>query len=203
MRAADYWDDALTIDAYLSQMTQRREQFDAGIAGAEITPDLRRVFGGRSLRFLILTEDYCGDSAQFIPPVMRLARELENVDARIVLRDSRRELAAGYLRKDGYQPIPVFIILDEDGNELGTLLERPARMYPEMAAETRRYALENAHLEGVTRTYAQMPPETRAAVLANMDRYRDVHRERYIAWLWEDLAAIVAEAGARQAAAAD
>lgn len=194
MRVADYWNHALSIEAYLEQMTQRREQFDNGIAQTIITPELRQAFGGRPLRFLILTEDYCGDSAQFIPPVMRLTQELDNVEVRILLRNNHRELAANYLRKDGYQPIPVFILLDAEGNELGALIERPARMYDDMAAETRRFAQENAHLEGINRNYKQMPQETLAAVMANMEAFRAAHSERYLAMLWEDLAAIVASA---------
>lgn len=194
MRAADYWDDAMEIDTYLARMTQRREQYESGIANAELPAEVRETFGGRPLRFLILTEDYCGDSAQFIPLVMRLARELDNVDVRLLLRNSHRDLAANYLRRDGYQPIPVLILLDEHGEELGALIERPLRMYDEMAAETRRFAQQNQHLEGVNRNYQQMPPETLAAVVANMDAYRAGRIGTYLDWLWEDLTAIAAMA---------
>ncbi len=190
MRAADYWDGALTVEEYLAQMTQRRGQFDERIAATEITPAWRAAFGRTPLRFLVLTEDYCGDSAQFIPPLIRLSRELGTVEIRILLRNSHQDLAAGYLRKDGYQPIPVIIVLDAEGNELGAIIERPLRMYDEMAAETRRFAHDNPQLEGVNRTYQQMPPETRAAVIENMERYRDSRSATYIEWLFEDLAAI-------------
>ena len=59
--------------------------------------------------------------------------------------------AAGYVRKDGYQAIPVLIVLDGAGEELGHLVERPARVNEELSAETRRFARENAHLDGVSR----------------------------------------------------
>src|SRR5688572_26515268 len=118
MRAADFWDQALDVDAYLDQMTQRREQYDSGIAAAIIPVSVRAAFSGAPLRFLVLTEDYCGDSAQFVPPVVRLSQELDSVEVRFLLRNQHRDLAAGYLRKDGYQPIPVLILLDQDGSEL-------------------------------------------------------------------------------------
>lgn len=191
-RAADYWDAALTVEQYLEQMTQRRDEYERGIATAHVPAEARQAFSGRPLRVLVLTEDYCGDSAQFIPPVVRLTQELENVDIRFLLRNSHRELAGNYLRKDGYQPIPVLIVLDEDGDELGALIERPQRMYDEMAAETRRFALEHPELEGVNRNYQQMPPETLAAVVANIETFRAARAERYLGWLWEDLSAIVA-----------
>ena len=189
-RAGDYWDEALSVRAYLDQMTQNREIFERRIEATELTDAERDAFRGAPLRFLVLTEDFCGDSAQFIPPVIKLASELPNVEVRLLLRDRYRELAAGYVRKDGYQAIPVLIVLDGAGEELGHLVERPARVNEELSAETRRFARENAHLDGVSRTYDRMPAETRAAIRANANHYRDAQQGRWSRWLLEDLAGI-------------
>lgn len=192
MRAAEYWEQAMDAHVYLARMTQRREEYQRGIAEAVIPDAARAAFAGRPLRVLVLTEDFCIDSAQFVPPLLRLAQELDTLEVRFLLRNEHRDLAAQYLRWDGYQPIPVLIFLDADGEEIGALIERPRRMYDEMAAETRRFARENPHLEGVNRTYQQMPPETRAAVSANMEAFRTANAARYIGWLWEDLVALLA-----------
>ncbi|HEX5167335.1 MAG TPA: thioredoxin family protein [Thermomicrobiales bacterium] len=191
--AADYWDEAMDAGAYIQQMTQNRELFERRIAATTIGASERAAFSGRPLRVLALTEDFCGDSAQFIPPVIRLAQELDNVEIRLLLRDRYRELASGYVRKDGYQAIPVLILLAEDGEELGYLVERPARANDALASETRRFARENPQLEGVQRTYANMPEETKAAVRANSNRFRDGQQAEWTGWLFEDLAAIVAQ----------
>jgi hypothetical protein len=191
---AGYWDAAMTAGEYIAQMTQNRELFERRIASTEITDAERDAFATTPLRFLILTEDFCGDSAQFIPPVIRLAQELDNVDVRLLLRDQHRELASGYVRKDGYQAIPVLIALDDDGAELGYLVERPARVNDALAAETRRFASENSHLEGINRTYDKMADETRAAVRANASAFRDSRQAEWTRWLFEDLAVIVASA---------
>jgi hypothetical protein len=189
--AADYWDEAMGAETYIQQMTQNRDLFERRIAETTVGPAERAAFGGRPLRVLALTEDFCGDSAQFIPPVIRLAQELANVEIRILLRDRHRDLASGYVRKDGYQAIPVLILLAEDGEELGYLVERPARVNDALAAETRRFARENPQLEGAQRTYDKMPPETKAAVRANSERFRDRNQAEWAGWLFEDLAAIV------------
>jgi hypothetical protein len=161
------------------------------------------MLGVEPLRILILTEDYCGDSAQFIPAVGKLARELDNIDVRVLLRNEHRELAAGYVRKDGYQAIPVFIMLDADGRELGYLIERPQRVYDELAAETRRFAQMHPELEGANRAYANMPPETKAAVLANSNRFRDTQQARWTRFLFDELAELVERGRRREAHAAD
>lgn len=193
MRAADYWERAMEVPAYVGRMTQNRELFARRIEETTIDAETRATFGGQPLRFLVLTEDFCGDSAQFIPPVARLARELDNVDVRILLRSDAQELADDYRRKDGYQAIPVFIALDPDGDEIGFLIERPQRVYDALAAETRRFAQDNPQLEGINRTYDRMPDETRQAVRANADRYRDGQQEIWTRWLFEELAALVAQ----------
>ncbi|MGH9172907.1 MAG: thioredoxin family protein [Vicinamibacterales bacterium] len=194
MRAGDYWENALSVQAYLDQMTQNRDLFERRIETTQITAAEREAFRGDLLRFLVLTEDFCGDSAQFIPPVIRLARELPNIEVRLLLRDQHRELGSRYVRKDGYQAIPVLIVLNAAGEELGYLVERPARVNAELAAETRRFAKENARLDGVSRTYDKMAPETRAAVRANANRFRDAQQARWSHWLLEDLADIAGRA---------
>jgi len=200
--AANYWDSAMDAETYLKQMTQRREQFDQRIAATVIGEAEEEAFFGRPLRILALTEDFCGDSAQFIPPVIRLSQELDSVEVRLLLRDAHRDLAAGYVRKDGYQAIPVLILLAENGNEIGYLVERPARVNEALAAETRRFARENSHLDGVNRTYDKMAPETRTAVRENAERFRDANQQEWTRWLFEDLAVIVAQSEVANAAVA-
>ena len=201
-KAADYWDAAMDPGAYLKQMTQKRELFERRIATTAFTDAEREAFQGRPLRILALTEDFCGDSAQFIPPLIRLAEELDNVEIRLLLRDQHREFVSGYVREDGYQAIPVLILLSENGDEIGYLVERPARVNDALATETRRFASENPHLEGVNRTYDKMAPETRLAVRDNSDRFRDGRQDEWTRWLLEDLSAIVAQPANPQAAVA-
>jgi hypothetical protein len=193
MPAADFWDEAMPYDTYLGQMRDKRDQHVARLQATAITAGERAAFAGEPLRFLVLTEDYCGDSAQFIPPVAKLAEELDNVELRILLRNEHRELADAYRRWDGYQAIPVFIILDQHGHELGFLSERPRRLYDVLAAETRRFAQAHPELDGINRTYANMPEATRAEVLANADRFRAEHDAEWTRVLFEDFAALVGE----------
>lgn len=191
--AADLWQNAMTPEAYVARMTQRREQFERVIDTTEITDTERAAFGGEPLRVLALTEDFCGDSAQFIPPVIRLGRELGTLEVRLLLRDEYRDFASRYLRRDGYQAIPVLILIDADGQEIGHLIERPERVTDELASETRRFVNENPQLEGGNRAYDRMPPETKARVRANSDHFRVAHQARWTRWLFEDLACILAE----------
>lgn len=200
MRAADVWDRAMTFDEYVAQMTQNRERYQENFEATEITQQDRERFGGQPLRFLVLTEDFCGDSAQFVPPLGKLAHELDNVDIRVLLRDQHHELAENYRRADGYQAIPVIIMLDEDGNELGYLVERPNRVNEQMAAETRRFAQENSHLDGIRRNYDRMPEETRQIVKQHNLTWRWTQQAEWTRILFEDLGEMLDQARVKRAA---
>jgi hypothetical protein len=202
VRAADYWERAMAPEHYIAQMSENRELFAERVAATSFSPGELDMFAGQPLRILAITEDYCGDSAQFIPPLIRLASDLDTVEIRILLRPACRALADQYRRKDGYQAIPVLILMDEQGRELGYLIERPERTYAELAAETRRFAASHPELEGVSRAYANMPPATKEAVRANADRFRATQQAGWTRWLLEDLAAIIASGRARSGATA-
>lgn len=189
---AERWDQAMSYDQYVGQMTVRQDEYRRNFDATRILDRDRAHFGGTPLRVLILTEDWCSDSAQFVPPVARLADELNNFEIRFLLRNEHEDLADGYRDQTGRQPIPVVIIMDANGNELGALLERPAEVTARMAAETRRFAQENDQLDGIRRTYANMPPETREAVSANIRAWRSARQEEFTRILLDELALVVA-----------
>lgn len=178
----------MEVDEYVGTMAQNRETFRERIETTELTDEQRRLFAGDPVRILVLTEDFCGDSAQLIPPVARLARESDDVELRVLRRDEHRELAARYRRKDGYQAIPVFIVIGPDGDERGFVIERPQVAYAEMAAETRCFAADHPELDGVNRTYDRMPETTKSAVRANIERFRLTRTTQWVAALFDELA---------------
>lgn len=197
--AADVWDEALPPDQYVARMTQNQEVFSKRIAETQLTDDDRQIFSSKPLRLLLLTEDFRGDSAQFLPPLVRVSEQIPTVEVRFLLRDAYQDVAATYVRKDGYQAIPVVIVLDEDGTELGHLVERPLRVYDALAAETRNYVMDHPELEGANRTYANMPPETRQALLANSLVVRERNQQEWARWMLEDVIEIVAGDAAQPA----
>jgi hypothetical protein len=189
-------------EEYIEQMTLNQELFAGRVEDTVISDAEREAFAGEGgeLFLLAITEDFCGDSAQFLPPLIRLAREVEGVEVRFLLRDGHRELAEHYRRRDGYQAIPVIIALDADGNERGFLIERPQRVYDAMAQETIRFARENPELDGVNRSYDRMPDKTKQAVRQNIEAFRGARQREWTRWLFEDLARLVSAPSAASTA---
>lgn len=67
--------------------------------------------------WLVISEPWCGDAAQTLPFINKIAQLSENIDLKIILRDDNLELMNAYLT-NGSQSIPIVIMVDEDMNVL-------------------------------------------------------------------------------------
>ena len=67
--------------------------------------------------WIVLTESWCGDAAQSIPVINKLAELNENIDFRIALRDENEALMNEFLTNGG-KSIPKLIIIDPETNEV-------------------------------------------------------------------------------------
>lgn len=88
--------------------------------------------------WLIVTEGWCGDAAQNIPIIEKIAAENEGIETRYVLRDENLDLMDEFLT-DGARSIPKLIALDAGSFEvIGTWGARPRpaqNLFYEMKAQ--------------------------------------------------------------------
>jgi hypothetical protein len=75
--------------------------------------------------WLILTEPWCGDSAQCLPCLEILAAANPHLTVRFLLRDVNPDTMDQYLT-GGKRSIPILVALDDDGSELYRWGPRPA-----------------------------------------------------------------------------
>jgi thiol-disulfide isomerase/thioredoxin len=168
------FEQGLTVDQFVERMETNKERFVENIQLNTLSFDDRQFFNDHPVSIVAFGEDWCPDVIQFLAVVAKIAEEVPAVTLRVFERDTddNLELMRPYFKEGKYQSIPVFVVYDQDWNELGWFSERPAEVYKIMAAETLRFAKENPHLEGVNRTYENMPEETRTAVRANSANFR-------------------------------
>ena len=74
--------------------------------------------------WLVLTEGWCGDAAQNLPILDKIASDTANIDLKIVLRDENLDLMDLFLTNGG-RSIPKLIVLDKDNNVLDFWGPRP------------------------------------------------------------------------------
>lgn len=74
--------------------------------------------------WIVLVEAWCGDVAQNLPVLVKMAEQNTNIALRIIYRDENPEVMERYLT-NGSRSIPKLIILDENLSELATWGPRP------------------------------------------------------------------------------
>lgn len=109
----------------------------------------------RAMIWLIITEGWCGDAAQNIPTIEKIAAQSANISTRYVLRDENLELIDTHLT-DNARSIPKLIALDaETLAEIGTWGPRP-RAAMDYFHELRSGGMEKPQMmENLQRWYLQ------------------------------------------------
>lgn len=74
--------------------------------------------------WMVLTEPWCGDSAQNLPYILKIAGCNPLIDVRILLRDQNPDIIDAYLT-DGTRGIPRLVAFDLQGRELFRWGPRP------------------------------------------------------------------------------
>ncbi len=100
---------------YTKMNVQRMNRVDkTTVLGEELLVTLQKIEG--KYRFLVITEGWCGDAAQIVPVINKIASAAPTkFDLKLVLRDKNLLLIDAHLTNGG-RAIPVLLILDEAGN---------------------------------------------------------------------------------------
>lgn len=75
--------------------------------------------------WMVLTEPWCGDSAQCLPYLAAMAARNPRIELRILPRDENTDIMDLYLTNGG-RAIPRLVVFDAEGEELWTWGPRPA-----------------------------------------------------------------------------
>lgn len=113
--------EALTNYSLLND--KRMKRLDKTIKLSEETINVIQSLE-ESQTWLVLTEGWCGDAAQNLPVINKIAAENKNINLQLVLRDENEELMNLFLTNGG-KAIPKLIALDNENNVIDTWGPRP------------------------------------------------------------------------------
>jgi hypothetical protein len=123
----------------------------------EIIPELQEKISEISApqTWLVLTEGWCGDAAQIVPVLNKIAELNSNIQLKFLLRDEHLELMNKYLTNGKSQSIPKLVVLDEHNNELFNWGPRPQALQ-ELFYHMKANALNNDSIkEEIHKWYAK------------------------------------------------
>jgi hypothetical protein len=129
-------DVALARAQHMALNLQRTRRIGKSYAPGEA---MRAVLAGLTLPqlWLVITEPWCGDSAQLLPCIAKLAALNPLIDLRILRRDENPDIMDQHLT-GGKRSIPRLIAFDPRGNELFEWGPRPVAAAELFAAERAR-----------------------------------------------------------------
>lgn len=146
-------------------------EWAAGNAGADLS-----AFAAldEPVNVLVLSEDWCPDCTDNLPILNHIAEQTGNVNLRIFSRDENKDLADQFLYNGEYSKVPTIILLDQDLNVLGHVIERPDSV-TELRLEKRKELLAaRPELGSIDTSPRDLAPEVlEARILAETEVKRD------------------------------
>ncbi len=117
--------DSEKIIEYTRMNVQRMNRLEKQV---ELSDSLKEALDSieKDWIWLVLTEGWCGDAAQNLPAIHKMAEASPHIELKLILRDENLEIMDQYLTNGG-RSIPKLICLDaETLDEIGTWGPRPA-----------------------------------------------------------------------------
>src|SRR6266542_3317995 len=119
----------VTFAQFLDEVRARRDEWRAHYNDATVTHDL--ITRMRALpekrRLLIVTEDWCSDSANTVPYIARLVDGApERLEMRVTNSQLGKPVMEAHRTPDGRTATPTVVVLGADGRVIGTWTERPS-----------------------------------------------------------------------------
>lgn len=152
----------------------RMNRLDKTLKITEDTYD-RTVRFHERVTWLLITESWCGDSANVIPVINKIADLNSNIELKIVFRDENEDLMNMFLT-NGNRAVPKMIMIDDEtGNVIDTYGPRPSKaakivfdykakygkITPEFKEELQRWYLQDHGkniIEDLTKILCQVEP---------------------------------------------
>lgn len=107
-------------------LNQRRmKRLDKTLKINEDSADKIKGYDQKTVTWLVLTESWCGDAAQTLPMINKVASLNDNISLKIILRDENLDIMNRFLNH-GTMSIPQLIMVDSTSGEvLGEWGSRP------------------------------------------------------------------------------
>ena len=123
-----YWEQGVSFETFLPTAEDNVDLWTRTYERAAVPEDLvERVEAvPGDWRLLVISEDWCGDASNTIPPLARFAEAAGNLSLRLIERDTNLDLMDEHLTQETKRAIPVVIVLDGEGAERGWWGPRPA-----------------------------------------------------------------------------
>lgn len=133
-----YWPVSTSFESFLERVQEKPELWRSYANRASLHPaeNARATDMSAKRRIIVLAEDWCGDAIRSLPTIVALGKASPDIEVRVLNSDDYPDALSGRLTK-GARAIPIAVVFDSDGNELGSWGPRPAPLQAELREKIR------------------------------------------------------------------
>lgn len=115
------------VDVMLNYTALNDSRMDRLDKTLKLSPETKKTTEQlkNSFSFLVISEGWCGDAAQILPVLNKIAESSNKIDLKIVFRDENEELMNNFLT-NGSKSIPKIIIVDSNNRVISSWGPRPS-----------------------------------------------------------------------------
>ena len=118
---------------YTEMNVQRMHRLDKTAKPTDKTNEILRGIK-KPMTWLVISEAWCGDAAQIVPVLEKMAIQNSLIKHRLLFRDEHLEIMDAFLT-EGSRSIPKVILLDDQGSVLGDWGPRPSALHTIIMAQ--------------------------------------------------------------------
>ncbi|MCH7736029.1 MAG: thioredoxin family protein [Chloroflexi bacterium] len=126
----------MTTQQYIDQIKVNKDPFVAIYETVQIPADSLSLFDGLSepLNLAVFTADWCGDAMSTTPVILKLADSTPNISVQVFNRDDELELSNSLLPENRAGTVPIFVVMDQDMNQVARFIETANTLVPDIDA---------------------------------------------------------------------
>ena len=126
----------MTTQQYIDQIKVNKDPFVAIYEAVQVPADSLSLFNGLSepLKLAVFTADWCGDAMSTTPVILKLADSTPNLSVQVFNRDDELELSNSLLPEHRAGTVPIFVVMDQDMNQVVRFIETANSLVPDIDA---------------------------------------------------------------------
>ena len=130
------FESGMSTGEYIDQIKVNKEPFVEIYGGVKLPEEATSWADGLSnaINLAVFTADWCGDAVSTTPVILRLADSSEKVNLQVFNRDDDVPLADTFLPEHRAGTVPIFVVLDDDMNEVARFIETANGLVPQIDA---------------------------------------------------------------------
>lgn len=132
----EQFQSGMNSQQYIDQIKVNKDPFVEIYNGVDIPSDASGWLNGlgNPINLAVFTADWCGDAVSTTPVILRFADSSDRVNLQVFNRDDDVSLADTFLPEHRAGTVPIFVVLDDEMNEVARFIETANGLVPQIDA---------------------------------------------------------------------